>query len=332
MTGASRTPRPERAGASRIGVLGNVEHCGMGPLLERLHRAAADAGLELYLDRDLRERWSPGDRALEEGWGRVDCLLTLGGDGTFLRGARLAAPRGVPVLGCNLGRLGFLTMIRQEGLEEALGRLVRGEFRAEERVAMEVTVSRAGGGSHAAASRIGTSPAGTSPAGTSPPGTSFFSVNDAVIHNSGFARLIRLRVWAEGEEVAQYSADGIILSTATGSTAYSLSAGGPILVPTLDALLATPISPHTLAVRPVVFSGDTRISVEVLSDGEDIVLTVDGQSGSGLAAGDRVEVARSEHPLRLLRLPGHSFFSVLRRKLRWGDVRPRGTERVEGRG
>lgn len=289
----------------RIGVLGNVEYGEMGSLLERLRRAAGEVGFELRLHRDLLPLVPAGRKgtALEDAWDGVDCLLTLGGDGTLLRGARLAGPRGIPVLGCNLGRLGFLTMIPREGLEAAFERLARGEFEEELRLALEVRVEGRDGEPRE--------------------DTAFYSVNDAVIHKSGFARLITLRVWADSEEVGQYSADGIILATATGSTAYSLSAGGPILVPGLDALLATPISPHTLAVRPVVLGGDTTVTVEIASQGEDIILTVDGQSGSQLRGGDRVRVSRSDHPLRLLHLPGHSFFSVLRRKLRWGDVRPR---------
>ena len=130
-------------------------------------------------------------------------------------------------------------------------------------------------------------------------------------------------MWVDDEEVGQYSADGIVVATATGSTAYSLSAGGPVLVPDLDALVATPISPHTLAVRPLVVPGDARIEVEIRPRREETILTVDGQAGVDLAPGDRVAVVRSPHPVRLIQLPGQTFFSVLRRKLGWGDVRPR---------
>lgn len=299
--------------STRIGVLGNVEYGGLGQLVESILVAAESLGFRLFFDRALREGLPQArdSGCLEEAWEGLDCLLTLGGDGTLLRGARIAAPRGVPVLGCNLGRLGFLTMASREELDSALGCLVRGEFEEEQRMALDVRVRRMNEGTMVTVrGREGED--------------DFYAVNDVVVHKGGFARLMRLRVWADGEEVGQYSADGIILSTATGSTAYSLSAGGPILVPTMDALVATPISPHTLAVRPVVLSGSTRITVEVASDGEDNVLTVDGQSGIQLREGDRVEVARSSHPVRLLRLPGYSFFSVLRRKLRWGDVRPSG--------
>lgn len=315
-------PAPSPAGGpvslpKRIGVLGNLEYGELDRIVERLLAAARALGFDVAFHRELREG-IPAARdgePLEERWEGLGCLLTLGGDGTFLRGARLAGPRGVPVLGCNLGRLGFLTVVQREELETALERVACGEFEEEMRLALRVTVERRSG-------REG-GPGGEAGVSEAEGRDSFYAVNDAVVHMGGFARLITLRVWADAEEVGQYSADGIILSTATGSTAYSLSAGGPILVPMLDALVATPICPHTLAVRPVVVPGETRLTVEVASDGEEIVLTVDGQSGSGLRAGDRIHASRSDHPLRLLRLPGHSFFSVLRRKLRWGDVRPR---------
>ncbi len=292
-------------------MLGNAGYPQLPAVLERLREVASELEARLHVERALAER---AERALvgaaggdgpppplEEAWDRIDWLLTLGGDGTWLRGAREAGPRDVPVLGCNLGRLGFLTMVPQEELEAAVREVVGGTYEVEGRAALDVRVRRADGGE---AER-------------------FYSVNDAVIHKSGFARMITLRVRADREEVGQYSADGIILSTATGSTAYSLSAGGPILVPSVDGIVATPISPHTLAVRPVVLPGSTRVTVEVVFDGEDLALTVDGQTGSRLRREDRVEVARSEHPVRLLRPPDYSFFAVLRRKLHWGDVRTR---------
>jgi NAD+ kinase len=190
--------------------------------------------------------------------------------------------------------------------------LARGDYTEDERLALEITVERE-------------ETAGAEVAGASAEETDvgpFYALNDGVVHKSGFARLVRLRVWADDEELGLYSADGIIISTATGSTAYSLSAGGPILVPGLDALVTTPICPHTLAVRPVVHPAEARITVEVaIGDGE-VVLTVDGQVGSALRSGDRVIARRSDDPVRLVRFPGQTFFSVLRRKLRWGDVRP----------
>lgn len=286
----------------RIAVVGNKHYPDLEAILDQLEEIGNRLGLELSFEPDLARNGRPvWDLEADD---RVDLVLTLGGDGTLLRGARAAGPRGIPLLGCNLGRLGFLTLVQREELASSLEAVARGDVELEERLTLDVRVVRPDG------------------EGAGVVADPFYSVNDAVLHKSGFARLITLRLWADGDEVGYYSADGIILATATGSTAYSLSAGGPILVPTMDGIIATPISPHTLAVRPVVFPGSTRLTVELLSDSTDFALTVDGQSGHQLGANDRVVVERSKHPLKLVRLPGHSFFAVLRRKLRWGDVRP----------
>lgn len=290
----------------RIGVVGNLHYPELEAVLDDVRAAADEHGVETLYEEALGGGGARGGK-LEEGWDGVQLLVTLGGDGTLLRGARIAGPRRVPVLGCNLGRLGFLTGMARDEIREGMGRLAAGEFEVEERLTLRVAVHA----ERPAASRVDEAA-----------GEGYYTVNDAVIHKSGFARLITLRVWADDEEVGQYSADGIILATATGSTAYSLSAGGPIVVPTMDGIVATPISPHTLAVRSVVLPGSTRLSVELFSDHGDVVLTVDGQVGCQLRAGDRVEAVRSADPMRLVRLPGYRFFSVLRRKLHWGDVRP----------
>ena len=285
----------------RFLIIGNADHPELEPLLLRVERKADELGVSLVFEPSLGTGAGRDSLPPEEIDGDVALVLSLGGDGTLLRAARLAAPRGIPVLGCNLGRLGFLTMISEEELEAAMSMVASGDYALEKRIALRIRVVPNGS--------------------NGPEERSFYAVNDAVIHKSGFARLIGLRVLADDDEVGHYSADGIILATATGSTAYSLSAGGPIVSPTMGGIVATPISPHTLAVRPVVFSGDTRISVELLSGDHDLQLTVDGQPGCLLSVGDRVEVARSRHPVGLVRLSDYSFFTVLRRKLRWGDVR-----------
>ncbi|MFV1987746.1 MAG: NAD(+)/NADH kinase [Gemmatimonadota bacterium] len=288
----------------RVAIIGNAHYHDLDGVLTQLEGIGERLGLDLFFEAELeRHGRAVADLAADT----FDFVLTLGGDGTLLRGARAAGPRGIPVLGCNLGRLGFLTLVALDELEETLAAVVRGEGEIEERVALDVRVVGDG---------TTESPTEFSEA------ASHYTVNDAVLHKSGYARLITLRLWADDEEVGHYSADGIIVATATGSTAYSLSAGGPIVVPTMEGIVATPISPHTLAVRPVVFPASTRITVELLTDSDDLALTVDGQGGTRLAFGDRVVIVRSVHPLRLLRLPGHPFFGVLRRKLRWGDVRP----------
>ena len=292
----------------RVAIIGNAYHHDLDEVLTHLEGIGERLGLDLFFEAELERH---GRAVADLDVDAFDLVLTLGGDGTLLRGARAAGPRGIPVLGCNLGRLGFLTLVARDEMEEALEAVVRGDGKIEERVALDVRV--VGDGTTNAPTNVAEA-------------TSHYTVNDAVLHKSGYARLITLRLWADDEEVGHYSADGIIVATATGSTAYSLSAGGPIVVPTMEGIVATPISPHTLAVRPVVFPASTRITVEPLTDSDDLALTIDGQGGTKLAVGDRVEIVRSVHPLKLLRLPGHPFFGVLRRKLRWGDVRPHDQE------
>ncbi len=282
-----------------IGVVGNPEYTGLGEVLEELRELAENRGAEVVVSQQLDDLDGYSDPPLEERWDEIDVVLTLGGDGTLLRGARMAGPRRIPLVGCNLGRLGFLTTGALDELDTIVDRTVRGDYELEERVALDVRLGRGEG--------------------------SFYALNDAVVHETGFARLMTMRLYLDGGEVGQYSGDGIVISTATGSTAYSLSAGGPIMHPSMDALLATPICPHTLAVRPLVVPGDSRLTVEVISESEEeTVVTVDGQVGSRMECGERVEVKAAEPPLRLVRFAGDDFFNVLRRKLRWGDVRPRG--------
>lgn len=278
----------------RLGLVGSPGYPELAVIVRRVRVMADELGIQLYGDEVIQDVAGPEYSDLKDHLADLDAMLTLGGDGTLLRGARAAGPHGVPVLGCNLGKLGFLTAGPVDRLEEMMRLLQAGDCVEEERLTLEVEAA----------------------------GRSWYAINDAVVHKSGAARLLRVRVWVDDDAVGQYSADGIIVSTATGSTAYSLSAGGPILVPSLDALVAAPICPHTLAIRPLVVGADSTISIEILSGMKGTLLTIDGEARGELTAGDRVTIHRSPHPLRLLRLPGDNFFSVLRRKLRWGDVRP----------
>jgi NAD+ kinase len=282
----------------RIGVLGHPRYAVLGSALERLVEFAELSDMELVFEADLQ---GPDDTlpVLDEAEIRdVDLLLTLGGDGTLLRGARLAAPHGVPILGVNLGHLGFLTSLGPQELEQALEMVARGEIYFDERMVLDARCESETGQLHGR----------------------YLALNDVVLHRGGVARMIRMVVHAHQEEVGTYSADGIILATPTGSTAYSLSAGGPIVSPAVDCIVATPISPHTLAVRPLILSAAETVTVEVLSPTEELILTIDGQQGAMMVPGDRLRVSRAPLPLRLVRFPGQSFFSTLRRKLRWGDL------------
>jgi len=225
---------------------------------------------------------------------RADLLVVLGGDGTLLAMARALATRPVPILGINLGTLGFLAEVSVDEMESALARALAGEMRVERRMRLAVE--------HLRGDRVL---------------CGWLALNDAVV-TSGVARLIEIETRADGQLVTTYHADGLIVSTPTGSTAYSLSAGGPILLPGLDAFVLTPICPHTLTQRPLVVP-DSLVLEIAPRVGERVRLTVDGQEGGELAAGDRVRVQRSEHALLLLVAPQRSRFDVLRAKLRWGE-------------
>lgn len=278
----------------RIGVVGHEGYAALDDALATVASFADRQGIELGVEEPLRPL-APSAGPLRPD--ALDLLVTLGGDGTLLRGARLVAPEHTPVLGVNLGYLGFLTSIAPAELPDALDRILAGDYWLDTRFTLEARVARADGVS-----------------------APYIALNDAVLHKGGFARIVRLAVYVgeETQEVGRYSADGIILATPTGSTAYSLSAGGPIVVPTVDCILATPICPHTLAVRPIVVPSTTPISIEVLPPAQELILTIDGQEGAALQAGDRLLVRRGAATVPLIRFPGQSFFSTLRRKLHWG--------------
>jgi NAD+ kinase len=288
--------------ARRIGVVGHPRYAQFVEALARLVALARREGATLYFEDQLLEEQVDGGECLTpDVVPSLELLLTLGGDGTLLRGARIVAHERIPVLGINLGHLGFLTSAAPEEMERALGMWFAGEFSLDERMALTVTFSL--------------------PDGTD--GGGYLALNDAVLHKGGAARVIRLAVRASGEEVGTYSADGIILSTPTGSTAYSLSAGGPIVSPSVHCIVATPICPHTLGVRPLVLPAEALVTVEVLSPTEELVLTIDGQEHERLQPGASIFVCRAPDPVRLVRFAGQTFFSTLRRKLNWGDLEER---------
>ena len=282
-------------------MVGHPRYAEFVEALARLVSLAGREGAELYFEDRLLEEESGAAALTPEVVPSLELLLTLGGDGTLLRGARVVAHGRTPVLGINLGHLGFLTSAAPEEMERALGMWFAGEYALDERMALAIRFSREDGGD----------------------GGEHLALNDAVLHKGGAARVIRLLVSASGEEVGTYSADGIILSTPTGSTAYSLSAGGPIVSPSVHCIVATPICPHTLAVRPLILSAAERVTVEVLSPTEELILTIDGQEHERLLPGARIVVSRAPNPVRLVRFPGQTFFSTLRRKLRWGDLEER---------
>jgi NAD+ kinase len=284
-----------------VGVVGNPRYRDLRGLLARLATAAPRLGLTLFAEPELDGTWAQPVARLD-GPGALDLLMTFGGDGTLLRGARLLGGRAVPILGVNLGRVGFLTTATPDTMEMALEAVARGAYKLEERRVLQSTI--------------------VGPDGVERQQTP--ALNDVVVHKAGVARVIALRVALGDEEIGRYSADGIIVATPTGSTAYSLSAGGPIVVPGVDALVITAICPHTLAVRPLVVPGTASVTLELVEPFTDEALvSCDGQIGTRLAPGDRVRVERAAASVRLIRIGKEGFFARMRHKLQWGDLTDR---------
>lgn len=278
-----------------FGLKVNLRKKGVALLVEQIVGWLTSRGCRVLMAREaaIALNWPALGYPKEQLMASVDCLMVLGGDGTLLRSARESAPRGVPLLGINLGHLGFLTEIDLPDLLSGLEKLLAGQYFIEERMMLEARVVRAG---HTVESSIG--------------------LNDAVITKGAFARLIHLETYVNDEFVSTYPADGLIVATPTGSTAYSLSAGGPLVTPELELMMVTPICPHSLWSRPLVISGQSQVRVVVRSKNEEIMLTVDGQHGYSLKENDTVLVHPSVYRARFVRLRPHSFFYLLRQKLR----------------
>jgi NAD+ kinase len=281
-------------------------HPQLESTLERLHRFARERDLTLLFEKAIDEAEPSGGDSLELEGGTPDLMLALGGDGTLLRASRMVAGLEVPVLGVNLGQFGFLTAAAEEELESALDRILRGDYRLDRRFTLKATVLD----------------------GEGRPGAVLHALNDFVVQQMGMARVTRLSLEVgrpgEEEEIGSFTGDGVILATPTGSTAYSLSAGGPIIMPGMECIVLTPICPHTLAVRPLVVSTAERVTVRGVEAISGLVLTVDGQEGRVLEPGGSAIVEKGDLFVHLVRFPGQTFFSTLRRKLSWA-VRPGGS-------
>jgi NAD+ kinase len=225
-----------------------------------------------------------------------DLLIVLGGDGTLLSAARLVADRQVPILPVNLGGLGFLTTVPLDDLYAILEEIFSGKNRMSERVMLEAQIVRDGGTIRRQ-----------------------IALNDAVLNKAALARIMDVALHVDGEYVTTYKADGLILSTPTGSTAYSLSAGGPIVYPTVESFVVTPICPHTLTNRPLVIPDTAKIDIDFQAEDDAVFLTLDGQIGIELVKGDQIVVRKASEKLRLVLPSKKTYFQVLRNKLKWGE-------------
>lgn len=262
-------------------------------LADELARWLIDSGHSSVLTAEDGLEPEGAEIVPETALGEVDLVCVLGGDGTMLRASRVVGDSGVPVLGVNLGQLGFLAGFLPAEAKQALTAALAGELRVEERSRLLVTL-------HVRDEVVVRT-----------------ALNDAVLHQGAMARIVDCDAWIDGAFVASYRADGLIVSTPTGSTAYNMAAGGPILVPGAPGMMLTPICAHSLTNRPLVVPAHSLIRLALRSDARDVVVTVDGQWAHALASGDWVEITNAPRPLRLLAGP-KSYFDVMRDKLHWG--------------
>lgn len=273
----------------RVGVVMNTTKKSIGKVVDQLVKVVSGYGADVLVCGDLEDGIAR-DLVSEDVLVRdAEIVIALGGDGTILRAASLVQAASTPILGVNLGRLGFLADSAPDELEDAIGRLIRGNYHIDERLALEATVGE----------------------------TTAFSLNEFVIEKGVLARLIELKTWIGEVPVSSFWGNGLIVSTPTGSTSYSLSAGGPVLHPSLEAIVITPICPHSLSQRPLVIPADQQVCVQVAAEHADIILTADGQTVQYITPEDRVTIRRSDRRVRLINLQGLSFYELLRRKLDW---------------
>jgi len=278
---------------SRVGVVIKPHAPGIEDILARLDGFLMKRGIECVLENVAAQKLGRSDGLeRQEIPGQVDLVVVLGGDGTLLSIAHIAACKRVPVMGVNLGRLGFLTEVPLAEMTLALDAFIAGnEDILSSRWMLESKFKDGSG----------------------------LALNDVVINKGALARMIQVTVWINEREIQTVKADGLIIATPTGSTAYSLSAGGPIIQPYIPGILLTPICPHTLTFRPTVITSDSRIKIQLLTSGEEVYLTLDGQRGSSMVKNDVVEVWRADCELSLVSSPKRNYFDLLQEKLSWGE-------------
>jgi len=287
----------------RIGIFAKRNEPAAVTLVKNLVEWFRPKGIEIYIEQEIEKTVSSSllgapVKAIpaEEIPHLVEMVIVLGGDGTLLRVARLVGDHKVPILGVSLGGLGFLTEVTLEELYRVLEGILRGDYQKSERDVLEVAVLRNGEGM-----------------------AHFTVLNDAVINKGALARIIDLEVTINGEYLSTFKSDGLILSTPTGSTAYNLSAGGPIVHPALHCIIITPICSHTLTNRPIVIPDDVSVRAMLKTKQEEVILTLDGQQGFPLEYEDVVEVKKAQARIALIKSPHRHYFGLLRQKLKWGE-------------
>mgnify|MGYP000156117042 CR=1 FL=1 len=274
----------------KIGVIGNRTKPKLVPTVKVLEKACKERGVRVFVEEGLADLFQKPRVFTPPVPEDFDFVVAMGGDGTFLRAARMTVPREIPVLGVNLGSLGFLTEIQEPKLRRALSNVLSGDYVIEHRMVLEAQAE-----------------------GVNEP---LYAVNDVVVCMANVGRMITVGLYVDGEYVKSVSADGVIVSTPTGSTAYSLAAGGPIVFPVMEAIVFTPICPHTLAFRPIIFPSTKVVELEIQQ--EDAVMVVDGQLRYELHPKDRIRVIRASLDLKIVKAGESTFFEILRTKLHWG--------------
>ncbi|HMK76457.1 MAG TPA: NAD(+)/NADH kinase [Thermodesulfobacteriota bacterium] len=288
---------------NRIGIIAKKNKPEAAAIVRDLVEWLRPKKIKVYIEGEMGKLLSPAlaggywesiDR--EEVPTGVEMIIVLGGDGTLLSVARRIWNKNIPILGVNLGGLGFLTEITLDELYPVLEKVLRDDFAINEREVLNAGVIRSG-------KRI----------------AEFIVLNDAVINKGALARIIDLETTINGEYLSTFRSDGLIISTPTGSTAYNLSAGGPIVYPSLHTIIITPICPHTLTIRPIIIPDDVKIRALLKSRNEEVTLTLDGQQGFTLKFEDVVEVGKAEGRILLIKSPYRHYFELLREKLKWGE-------------
>jgi NAD+ kinase len=285
----------------RIGILAKTHHhlsaAALNEIIDILKRGEYEYWLEEGCHKICREEDKSHLVKAEHLAKRIDLLIVLGGDGTFLWAARLVENTRIPIFGINLGRLGFLTEITVDEIKNSLDMLSKNQLNIEERTTLKVSLIRNGNiiSEHQC-------------------------LNDAVINKGAIARVIDLELKLQNESITKYKADGLIISTPTGSTAYSLSAGGSIVHPFVNAFVLTPICPHMLTQRSIIIPDNYVISVKLLTAKEEVLLTLDGQVAYLMEKDDEVMVVKNETPILIIKSPFRSYFNILREKLKWGET------------
>lgn len=286
----------------KIGIIPNMDKDNKLTLTENITKWLLDANNEVLLNYGIASRIGKPEIGFknEEIFSIADLIIVLGGDGTLLNIARQSASYDVPLFGINLGHLGFLTEVEAEDMYSALEKIISKEYKIEKRMMLEATVEKDG-------IQLEKS----------------IALNDVGITKGPFSRIISLGIYINNSFVDLYSADGVVISSPTGSTAYSLSAGGPIVGPDLKVLIITPICPHTLHSRSIVVSNEDIVKIEVCQNNTEVMLTLDGQQGYKVKSGDVVTVRQSQYFTSLVKLKDRSFFQVLRQKMseRWSSNR-----------